>query len=250
MSIPINVIANADDLGLSNSVNNAILYCYQKSYINSASFLTNTLYFEETVDLIHENPLLNNIGIHINLAEGKPVSDFNRSSFLDQNGHWDIKKTDRKFISLKNCEKRAFASEIEAQINKALSAKISVIHLDSHHHLHTLPCFYALFLQASKKYKLKLRMAQTFNEGSYLKFLYRKSINYQTKLNKINYSDYFSTVTEFLKKKDSYEKNMIIEIMLHPDFDSSGVLTDHFDKGTMDLWINFLNQRSISKFKI
>ncbi len=78
MQIPGNVIATADDLGLKPSVNQAILYCFKQGYINSTSFLTNTIYFEETASLIHENPSINNIGVHINLADGRQAANLPR----------------------------------------------------------------------------------------------------------------------------------------------------------------------------
>ena len=177
MLIPNNTIVNADDLGLRPSINQAIFYCFEHKIINSTSLITNTKYFEETVNLIHENPAVCNLGVHINLAEGKPLTNFNQLFYLDENGNWDLKKINKKINFLNSEAKNAFSKEIFAQIDKALSIKKDIIHLDSHYHLHTLPCFYKLFFQASKHYKLKLRLAQTYNEGSYLKFLYRKYIN-------------------------------------------------------------------------
>ena len=242
MNFPYNIKATADDLALRPSVNEAILHCYKNGYINSTSLLTNTIYFGDTINLIRENNCIINIGVHVNLAEGKPVSSFNQQNYLDENGNWDIQKTNKKFIILNKSTKIAFFKEICAQIDKALSVNISVVHLDSHYHLHTLPCFYNLFLQAAKQYKLKLRLAQTYNEGNYIKFLYRKYINNKFKLNNNHYSDYFETVNRFLKNNKIYSNNEVVEIMLHPDLDPLGKLTDHFDPGTLSEWIIFLEK--------
>ena len=76
--IPDYIIANADDLGYSHSVNKAILYCFEHGYINSASLMTNTGFFDEAVSMIKENPVIRNIGVHIDLAEGKPDNRFRR----------------------------------------------------------------------------------------------------------------------------------------------------------------------------
>ena len=104
-----------------------------------------------------------------------------------------------------------------------------------------MPCFYQLFLDAAKKYNLKLRLAQTYNEGSYLKFLYRKYINGLFKQGERGYSDYFETVDIFLKRGEEIKPGKIVEIMLHPDFDAAGKLTDHYDPGTMANWLKFLD---------
>jgi len=106
--------------------------------------------------------------------------------------------------------------------------------------LHTLPCFYRLFINAAKHYKLKLRLAQTYNEGNYIKFLYRKYVNHEIKTNNIGYSDYFETVAGFLKKGEIFYQNKYIEIMLHPDIDKAGRLVDHVDKGNLENWINYI----------
>ncbi|MEO6851341.1 MAG: ChbG/HpnK family deacetylase [Mucilaginibacter sp.] len=240
MLIPPNIIANADDLGLSQTVNKAILNCFDQSYINSASFLTNTPYFQETVNLIHENKSMRNIGVHVNLAEFKPVTNFKQYDFLDEDGNWNFKKVNKKF-SLFNKESRdAFRKEIHEQIDKALSCKIPITHLDSHCHIHTLPSFFNLFTETAKHYNLKLRLAQTYYEGNTVNFLYRKLINNLLKLNNSNYSNYVETVDYFLKTRNDKSGNGSIEIVLHPDLAQDGKLTDHFDNTSVPGWVNYL----------
>src|SRR5579872_6950890 len=122
MLIPVNILANADDLGYSASVNKAILYCFEQGYINSTSLMTSTPYFEETVGLVHENPVITNIGIHINLAEGQPLTDF-KENYLDAAGNWDVQKTNKLFNPLDKASKTAFSKEINVQIERAIAAK-------------------------------------------------------------------------------------------------------------------------------
>ena len=240
MPVAPNIIANADDLGLRQSVNKAILQCFDQRYINSASFLTNTAYFEETVNLIHENQSMCNIGVHVNLAEFKPVTNFKQYSFLDEEGNWDFKKVNKKLKFLNREEKGAFLKEIYAQVDKALSSKIPVTHLDSHCHIHTLPFFFDLFMETAKYYKLKLRLAQTYYEGKLMNFTYRKFINNRLKSSNHNYSYYVETVDYFLKSRNRARTNKSIEVILHPDYDISGKLTDHFDNTSVSEWISYL----------
>ncbi|HJP62836.1 MAG TPA: ChbG/HpnK family deacetylase [Mucilaginibacter sp.] len=242
MLIPGNIIANADDLGYGESVNKGILQCFEQGYINSTSLMTNMEGFDEAIDLIRANPVISNIGVHVNLAEGKPLTDF-KEDFLDADGNFAVWKTNKVLLSLNTAGKTAFAREINAQIEKALAKKIGVIHMDSHLHLHTLPAFYKLFAAASTQHKLKIRLAQTYNEGSYIKFYYRKYINSQFKKNDGNYSDRFETVERFLEYKDQHDKNIKVEVMLHPWVSTSGMLEDHFDKDTLTRWITFLKNQ-------
>ncbi|MDB5287234.1 MAG: hypothetical protein JWR05_2183 [Mucilaginibacter sp.] len=238
MPIPENVLANADDFGLNESVNKAIIHCFEHGYINSASVLTNTIGFQESVQLAHTTSCVCNLGVHVNLAEGKPLTNINRN-FLNADGNFDVNKIGKKINFISNNDKRDFANEIYAQINLAFVNKLPVTHLDSHYHLHTLPGFYKLFITAARHFNLKLRLAQTYKEDSYIKFLYRKYINRIIINNKLNYSVYFETVDKFLKNQNGHQDN-IVEIMLHPDFDLKGNITDHFDNDSIINWINFV----------
>ncbi len=242
MFIPTQIIVNADDIGLKPSVNKAILYCFEQGYINSTSLLTNMGCFNDTVEFIHQNPVIKNIGLHGNLAEGKPVTNFSQQQFLDADGNWDIDKTGNRLLVLNKDAKTAFLKEINAQMERALAAKIKIDHIDSHLHLHTLPAFYNLFIGVAQRHNLKLRLAQTYRERSYLKFYYRKYINNKIKALDINYSDYFVTVEEFLKNNTKFSDDNKIEIMVHPDFDSSGKLFDHVGANSIENWISYLNR--------
>lgn len=241
MRIPDNIIANADDLGCSASINSAILYCFGHGYINSSSLMTNMDAFEEAAVLIHEKPAIKNIGIHINLAEGKPLTNL-KGDYFDSAGNFDVYKTNRVSNRLGTTGKAAFLKEINAQIERALAEKISISHLDSHLHLHTLPCFYKLFLAAAKQHNLKLRLAQTYKEGSYLKYYYRKYINNLFRKNNLAYSDRFETIDKFLENNDKPDTKGTVEIMLHPSFDQSGVLTDHAEPEALKKWMAFLKK--------
>src|SRR5471030_2133213 len=191
MPLPSNIIANADDLGWDLSVNKAILYCFEKGYINSVSLMTNKPGFEDAVNLIHTNPAIKNIGVHVNLYSGKPHTDFPNKNFLLESGDWNLKKTRKTIQFFDPQTKTWFLNEVEAQVKIAMNAGVKITHLDSHLHLHTLPGFYQIFVDVAKRHQLKLRLAQTNNEGNYIKFLFRKYVNYKIKKAGSNYSDRF-----------------------------------------------------------
>ena len=240
MPLTKNVIANADDFGMNSSINKAIAYSFEKGYINSTSLIVNMSSFEEAVDMIGGNSFIKNIGVHVNIAEGKPVSNFKLNEYLDEAGNWNVAKVNRKFNFLNFSARQEFLKEIHSQIDKALANKVSLTHLDSHLHTHTLPGFYQLFSQAAKAHKLKIRIAQTYSEGSFLKSLYRKYINKYFSKEGGNYSDIFENVERYLKKRDSNNNDKIVELMFHPFFDNEGNLSDHFDAAEFAKWIDFI----------
>jgi len=237
------IIANADDLGLNSTVNSAIVQCFKQGYINSASIITNSPIFNETISLIKSEPDVNNLGVHIDLVEFKPVTQFTDKQFVNQTGNWNLNPANSKLLLLKKGASRAIENEIYAQIEKAISTGLNPIHLDSHYHMHTLPGFQPLFIKAAKRYRLKLRLAQSYNEGSYLKFLYRKWLNSKIKRGGYYYSDHFTDVLHFISLKSGDRENISFEIMLHPDLDTAGNLTDHYDPQGMVKWLEFLKQR-------
>jgi predicted glycoside hydrolase/deacetylase ChbG (UPF0249 family) len=242
MLLPKNIIANADDFGLNAAVNKGILYCYENGYINSTSIMTNRLNFEEAIDMIHANKIIINVGLHVDFVNFKPASDFRDKRFLTSSGIWDQKKTDNVFNFFGSQTKRYFFNEIEAQIQKVLKTGVRLTHMDTHRHLHILPSYFKIFIKVAKQYNLKLRLAQSFNEGNHLKFLYRKFVNNEIKKAGSNYSDSFETVSHFLSQTHDINSPLTTEIMLHPLMNESGGLTDHYSATDMSGWILWLKE--------
>jgi predicted glycoside hydrolase/deacetylase ChbG (UPF0249 family) len=247
MFIPNNLIINADDLGHSSSINQAILYCYQNEYINSTSLMTNTDGYKDAVEIIHSNPCIINIGLHVNLIEFKPLTAFKQKQYLDQNGEWDYQKIHKVFNYFDSTTKSAFIDEIHAQIDKALNDNVRITHLDSHLHIHSLPCFFELFLETAKRYKLKLRLLQSYNEGNYIKYHYRHYCNNVIINNASNYSDYFVTVNSLFDDNNQLKSGStgVREVMLHPNFTPEGLLVDTFDDRSLQKWVQFSKQHGM-----
>ncbi|GAC1310861.1 MAG: chitin disaccharide deacetylase [Mucilaginibacter sp.] len=242
MLLPGNIIANADDFGLNTAVNKGILHCFENGYINSTSIMTNRLNFEEAIDMVHANKVITNVGLHVDFVNFKPASDFRDKRFLANSGIWDQKKTDNVFNFFGSQTKRYFSDEIEAQIQKVLKNGVKLTHMDTHRHLHILPPYFKIFIKIAKQYNLKLRLAQSFNEGNYLKFVYRKFVNNEIKKAGCNYADSFETVGYFLAHTYDLNSASTTEIMLHPIMNESGGLTDHYSATDIAGWISWLKK--------
>lgn len=219
------LIINADDFGLSPEINKAVIYSLEKGYINSASLMTNTPGFEEAVEYIKEKAYLNCIGIHVNLTEGKPLTNFSNPKYLNEDGTWNKKKIADNKLFFDSKTRNEISSEIIAQIQLAEKRGIRPSHINSHHHIHTLPALFFLFLNICRLRSYKLRIAQTNFNGNYLKFAYRKFINSMIKKSGLNFSDYFETVTSYNFRSNYFAEN-VVEIMTHPAFTKNAELTD------------------------
>ena len=79
-------ILNADDFGMSEAYNRAVLEGYSYGILKSASLVANGLAFEEAyTKIIPACPDLG-VGIHLNVIEGKPLcSDLD--SLVDRDGN-------------------------------------------------------------------------------------------------------------------------------------------------------------------
>jgi predicted glycoside hydrolase/deacetylase ChbG (UPF0249 family) len=208
----VRLIFNADDLGLSRGVNTGIVSGYKDGVVNSASLMTTTEYFEETVNLIKSNNL-ENIGLHFNLTEGKSLISTHKT-LIDSNGNFM-----RNVCRLQDLDLFEVERELEAQLTRAVVAGVLITHLDSHHHIHMSEKLGGVFLELATKYKLPLRKV----DNTYLNPLKRFKHNRKYKKHHF-YTDFFTSVfydddatvqviTETIKKL-----NGSVEIMCHPGY--------------------------------
>ena len=206
------VIFNADDLGLTRGVNQGILNCYKKGAINSASLLTNTPYFDETVLLIKENKL-HNIGLHFNLTEFKPLFS-TLKTLVDQDGNFY-----RNCSNIKTIDLHEVALELTAQYQKAIDAGVTITHFDSHHHVHMSKLLGKTFLQMSNKYHIPLRKVTNTYRNPFKRlqhyWLYKEAHFYTQNFTAAFYDNNATAETLNTIIKNA---NGSIEIMCHPGY--------------------------------
>jgi predicted glycoside hydrolase/deacetylase ChbG (UPF0249 family) len=69
------VVINADDLAKSSEGDDAILRCFDRRLISSATVMANMPRFGEAIALIHAGGFQDRLGVHLNLTEGFPLTD-------------------------------------------------------------------------------------------------------------------------------------------------------------------------------
>src|SRR5574344_2150950 len=90
------VIINADDFGMSETVNKAIIEGLEKGILEETCIMSNLPGFESAANYLNQNPQIP-FGIHLNLTEGKTL-DKNpvcNSLIYDKQGFFN-----NKFIGL------------------------------------------------------------------------------------------------------------------------------------------------------
>jgi chitin disaccharide deacetylase len=145
------LLVNADDFGLTEGTNRAIIDAHRTGIVTSTSLLANGYAFDHAVKLAHENPSLG-IGVHLTLTEGPPVTGRDPGLHLDSNGHFPLSNQPfaRDLIAAR-LQRDAIRREFEAQIRKVIAAGITPTHVDGHKYIHLLPGIAGIVADLARK---------------------------------------------------------------------------------------------------
>ncbi len=226
------VIINADDFGYKSSVNKAIVESFNRGIITSTTIMANMPGFEEAVHLAHNNNLLTKIGIHLNLTEGSPLTQKILTTDLFYNENYSTLKKHKKALFLLNSdEKKVIFNEFSAQIEKVKRSGLNITHIDTHHHIDEVWSITLIILNLLKTYDIpSMRILYNLSNSTRIhKILYRGIINRFIKMKGANYSDFLGNQIEAISKLKSdttFRNTGKMEIMVHPDYSSSGSLID------------------------
>jgi predicted glycoside hydrolase/deacetylase ChbG (UPF0249 family) len=237
------LIVNADDFGYSEAVNRAILNSFESFLLSSTSILANMPGFDHAVGLIRRHAFLErNVGLHLNLTEGFPLSRSLPScpAFCGGDGRF-IYHRNRSLFRLTRKERAAVYDELRMQLERVLAAGIRPSHLDSHHHVHTEWAIAPLVCRLARSYGIR-RIRLTRNMGpvpSRVKRWYKRLFNYWflgRHSGLVDNTDYFGDISDmnYFLNSDSGGRvasagggqDHSFEIMVHPLFDPSGRLVD------------------------
>ena len=146
------LIINADDLGYSTLINQAIADLFAAGLITSTSLLVNQPASEAGAELARQRPHLS-VGVHLNLSLGRPVlSPSLVPSLVDERGvFWDAATLFRRAV-LGQVQWHEAAAELEAQVRWALVHGLHLDNLDSHVHFHSLPAARRITQQLARQY--------------------------------------------------------------------------------------------------
>ncbi|MBR4909988.1 MAG: ChbG/HpnK family deacetylase [Clostridia bacterium] len=215
------IIINADDFGLSDNVNRAIVSAFENGLISDTTMMANGSAFDEAVTLAKENGFADKVGIHFNLTEGAPLTeDIRNCPAFCENGvfHNHI----NRLKPLNSVEKASVFKELSAQAAKIKAAGLKIDHADSHHHIHTAIFIAPIVFKVCKEFGIeKIRIHR--NTGSIpaykkvIKNLYNKNLRKKGFIT----TGYFGSLDDI---GEVLPENL--EIMVHPDFDKDGALID------------------------
>lgn len=197
-------ILNADDFGMSQAFNDAVLEGNTKGILTSASICANGEAFEQAInEIIPQCPNLS-VGIHLNIIEGNSLT--NVPMLTDANGVFNngyiamiIKSYNKEFL-------RQVEQEFRAQIEKIIS-KVSVDHIDSHVHTHAIPNIFKIVVKLAKEYNIPY--VRTQFEHFYMIPSLKKhlTIAYPINLIKIVLLNIFTIINKSFLKNNNLKTN-------------------------------------------
>ncbi len=252
-------ILNADDFGMSEAYNRAVLEGYESGILKSTSLTANGEAFEEACKkVIPACPDLG-VGIHLNIIEGKSLCP-DLDQLTDNQGNFNNSFGTLLLKSL-NPNNKAFMEQIEkefrAQIEKVMS-RTKVTHIDSHVHTHSIPKIFELTAKLAKEYGIK--QIRTQFEKPYLMPDASRIFNrkYPINLIKVALLEFFTLINEKTVFKYSLTTNdyllgvsftsmmnslaisyglmaikydkVVAEALIHPCRYEDGTIDNHFEE--------------------
>lgn len=193
------LIVNGDDFGYCEALNYGILKAYKKGILRSTTMMVNMPGYEHALSILAQEPQLA-CGIHLTLDVYKPTLTTHKT-LVDEAGYF-FKRPDFKTLDMNEVYE-----EWCAQIDKALQDGVKVTHLDSHHHLHTLPIFKDILIRLEEKYHYPMRGG----------FSYDSPLKNQSILITDFYQDQVN-IDGLKKILQSFEDDKLYDIMCHPAY--------------------------------
>jgi len=149
----------ADDYGISKDANSRIKNCLENGVLNKISVLPNGEVADFKKRLSDKDAILS---LHINLIEGRPLSNPNDISLLvSESGFFKYSFIGLLFLSLspkRNEFEKQIYTEIQSQIRfwkKAMGENASVL-IDSHQHTHMIPLIFKTLMRVIKEEGVKV----------------------------------------------------------------------------------------------
>jgi chitin disaccharide deacetylase len=146
------LVVNADDFGLSHSVNEAVIRAHHEGILTTASLMVNESGFDEAVKLAQENPKLG-VGLHLTLLHGHSALSHNKiPGLVNPQGEFSNSPVG---VGMKYYFDSGLVeplrAEIHAQFGKFRSSGLVLDHVNGHLHLHLHPVIFKILMDDSEK---------------------------------------------------------------------------------------------------
>lgn len=123
----------------------------QNGIVTATGILANSKCLTDQTLWLQNTPALD-VGVHLNLTSGTPLSSEMRNLFSSNNHEFPNKLSIVKSILLGRIGIANIETEWRAQIERCLSENLNIQFLNSHEHVHMLPSLFKLTLSLANEY--------------------------------------------------------------------------------------------------
>jgi len=145
------LIVNADDFGLTQGVNRAIVACHERGIVSSTTLMATGKCFDEAVTLASSLPGMS-VGCHVVLVDGEPLLPANEVRSLLAPGTQRFYHTITEVlqaVARGRFDPKEVEAEARAQMAKLRDSGIAISHFDAHKHTHMFPSILRPLLRAA-----------------------------------------------------------------------------------------------------
>ncbi len=146
------LIVNADDFGYFPCVSSGIVEGVRAGVISATSVMANRVGLETQIAPLLESTGVD-IGVHLNLTSGRPLTGTLRRRFgkhgLPGKSWWALRLPIRGPLL---CE---ITEEFAAQIDRCVALGVSPVFLNSHEHVHMLPGIYGAVVRLARERRIQ-----------------------------------------------------------------------------------------------
>jgi predicted glycoside hydrolase/deacetylase ChbG (UPF0249 family) len=220
--MPFKIIVNADDLGVSESVNEIIFQGMQRGTITSATMLANGPAVKAAAQKLHLFPNCS-FGVHLNLTEFQPLCpESARDLTAILNGNQRFNGNSIREVRIGGTMLWAIFREWCHQIESLMRLGVEPSHFDAHHHVHTIPQLLPVLAGLRRRYKInKIRISRNMYDQSEFpgQTLLRKKWAFNLALRMIGFrtTRIFTDLVTFVKLCAAQApRQASAELMTHP----------------------------------
>lgn len=212
------MIVVADDLGVGDGVDGAILDALAGGVVDAASVLVNGAGFDSSASAAAR--FSGRIGVHLVLTEGEPLTDAIRrvQRFCDAEGRFRTWRGPERAFRLGGDERDAVAAELRAQVQRARDTGIAVAHLDSHHHVHTEPGIAPVVIALARELGVpRIRIARNCGTGmGAVNRAWKALLNARLRRAGFAGTRWFGDVDDYHELRSRRHDVESFELMVHP----------------------------------
>jgi len=219
------VVINADDLGMSAEVNQAIVASFERGLVTTSTIMANMPGFADACAAIRIHSLEDRIGVHLNLTEGSPLTEPIRYCPRLCSAEGRLRLLSWPLWRLSGEEAAAVETELRAQVDAVLASGIRPSHFDSHHHVHTQWLIATIVMRIARRYGVEaVRLTRNCGLGpGPAKQVYKRVLNARFARAGLAATRHFGSAMDVTSLA---QFSGPVEIMVHPFLGDEGRLID------------------------